>query len=102
MRQQLSVDGDNYTFQPGKVRQGSQAGLVQQPEHHLLLLCTILQLSLTGPPLHCPAEAVGILTGIFILQHFQQGREHQSEPFPQQGNKLIVPDGSVRSLRIRQ
>lgn len=31
------------------------------PEHHLLL-CTILQFPLADPPLHCPAEAVGVLS----------------------------------------
>lgn len=65
------------------------------PEHHFLL-STILQLPLADPPLHCPAEAAGVLAGIFILQHFQQGRRHQSGPFLQQGNKLVVPDGLKR------
>ena len=50
---------------------------------HKLLLCTVLQRPFAAPPLHYPAETVGGLTGIFILQHFQQGRGHQSRPFLQ-------------------
>ncbi|BBV78022.1 hypothetical protein STW0522RAO56_40760 [Raoultella planticola] len=79
----------------GKVRQTAQAWLMQLPEHHFLF-GTILQLTLADPPLHRPAEAARVLTGIFILQHFQQGRGHQSWSFLQQGNKLDVPDGLKR------
>lgn len=68
---------------------------MQLPEHHFLF-GTILHLTLADPPLHRPAEAAGVLTGIFILQHFQQGRGHQSGSFLQQGNKLDVPDGLKR------
>jgi hypothetical protein len=44
---------------------------------HKLLLCTVLQRPFAAPPLHYPAETVGGLTGIFILQHCQQRRWHK-------------------------
>lgn len=95
MRQQLTSDGDNYAFQFGKVLQATQAGLMPLAEHHLLL-CNVLQLPFADPPLHGSAETVGVLTEIFILQHFQQSRRHQSGSFLLQGNKNAVPYGFKR------
>lgn len=95
MRQQLTGDGDNYAFQFGKVLQATQAGLMPLAEHHLLL-CNVLQLPFADPPLHGSAETVGVLTEIFILQHFQQSRRHQSGSFLLQGNKNAIPYGFKR------
>lgn len=56
--------------------QATQARLMPLAEHKLLL-CTVLQRPFAAPPLHYPAETVGGLTGIFILQHCQQRRWHK-------------------------
>jgi predicted hotdog family 3-hydroxylacyl-ACP dehydratase len=68
---------------------------------HDLLLGTILQLPFTDPPLHCPAEAVGVLTGIFILQHFQQSRGIRAGLFLSRRSSLSQT-ASSGSLRVRQ
>lgn len=73
----------------GKVRQTAQAWLMQLPEHHFLF-GTILQLTLADPPLHRPAEAARVLTGIFILQHFQQGQASELV-FPSTGEQARCP-----------